>query len=69
MIASMSALAAAWITLSGTMSRISSTGELGVASSGSGCCAAAPVMVAPTPGWIRLTNKRPAMIASRLERM
>ena len=65
-IASMSASAAAWTKFSGTMSRISSTGELGVAISGS-CYSPAGASVALLPGRIRLTKNRPVKAARRLD--
>ena len=54
--ASMSAVAAAWITFSGTISSSNAKGEVGVSNAGRSA-AVASVMFAPTPGLMRLTRK------------
>ena len=64
---SMSGLAAAATTFSGTIFRINSTGELGVESSGSATLSLA-MRLAPRPGRIALTMTSPARIARVLER-
>ncbi len=63
--ASMSALAAACTTLSGTMSRMSWTGVVGVSSVGRLCDVS--TMFAPTPGRITFTMNSPTSTASRLD--
>jgi hypothetical protein len=65
--ASMSAVAAACMTFSGTMSMRSCAGDAGVSRSGS-CCAVVSVISAPTPGWMTFTNSSPMDTAKRLER-
>ena len=66
MIASMSPAEAAAKKLFGTMSRMRSTAESGVLSSGTSCCAAAP-MSAFWPGRMRFTISRPVSAASMLD--
>ena len=66
MSASMSAVAAAWITFSGTTASSRSTAEAGV-SSGGRSPAVVSTMFAPTPGRIRFTISSPTVTARKLE--